>query len=309
MEKSISLSSYQQRPATFQDAALIAPLWKGFLEERSHQDPSISLKNHFDYVAYVEQKLQSPSVYGFLLEYGENQEIVGFLFVYVHDETPALDFEDSINSPFNPRRMGGVIGMYVKEKHRHVEGIRLLVDEAITLAEKLKISDIDLLISVEQTGIHKLLERFGFKRVAVEYTKHYEVTDQVLPSLKNESSQGISLKTSQPQLIPLRDPQTKQPVINPNGEQVFLHPLIDNEGKVLHASNGFPIYPTPLRDPQTQDWIFDQSGKLVVCPISLDEIGRVKEKNGMPSFKKPIYEKVDGILKLKQDNFGNYLFE
>ena len=305
----LSLTSYQQRPATLKDAALIAPLWKAFLEERSHQDPSIILKKNFNYVSYVKQKLQSPSVYGSLLEYGENQYIVGFLFVYVQDKASSLASDDITNNPFQPCRMDGVIGMYIKKEHRHLEGIKLLVDEAMTLAEKLKISDIDLLISVEQTGIHKLLERFGFKKVAIEYTKHYEILDQVLPPLKNEVSHGISLKIPQPQLIPLRDPQTKQPVINPSGEQVFLHPLIDNEGKFLRGSNGFPVYPTPLRDPQTQDWVFDDSGELITCPISLDETGRVKEKNGVPLFKTPIYEKVDGILKLKQDEFGNYLFE
>ncbi|CCQ64819.1 hypothetical protein CWATWH0402_1827 [Crocosphaera watsonii WH 0402] len=66
----------------------------------------------------------------------------------------------------------------------------MLVEGAIALAQKLKISDIDLLISIEQTGVHKLLERFGFKKAAIQYTQHYEIKDKNLPPLKPQVSQS-----------------------------------------------------------------------------------------------------------------------
>lgn len=299
---------YYQRRTNLNDAVAIAPLWEAFLMERSHHDPSLVLKPHFDYVLYVKQKLESPSIYGFLIEYGEIKDIVGFLFVYVHDEIPSLDYEGMMDSPFQPRRIGGAIGMYVLEEHRQPEAITLLVESAIALAEELKISDIDLLISTEQTGVQKLLERFGFQKAAIQYTKHYEITGQNLPTLQTPTSLGIAVKMPQPGLIPLRDPKTQQPVINPQGEQVFLHPVKDQTGEILRSSHGLPVYPTPLRDPQTQDWVFDHSGELVVCPVVLDETGKVAEQNGIPIFKTPVFERVDGKFGLKRDEMGNYYF-
>ncbi|CCQ64818.1 hypothetical protein CWATWH0402_1826 [Crocosphaera watsonii WH 0402] len=35
------------------------------------------------------------------MEYGEHKKIVGFLFVYVHDETPSLDYDGVTDSLFN----------------------------------------------------------------------------------------------------------------------------------------------------------------------------------------------------------------
>ncbi len=299
---------YYQRQANLDDATKIAPLWKAFLQKRSKHDPSIILKPNFDYVAYIKQKLESESIYGFLLEHGEKKDIVGFLFVYVHDETSYLDNGGITDSPFQPRRMGGAIGMYIKEEHRKPEAITLLVESAIALAKELKISNIDLLISMEQKGIHKLLERFGFKKAAIQYTQNYEITHEDLPKLGTPKTQGIAVKMPTPSLIPLRDPLTQQPVINPQGKQVFLHPVTNEAGEILRSSNGLPVYPTPLRDPQTQDWVFDKSGELVVCPVELESMGKVKEHNGIPVFQKPIFEQIDDKLVLKTDEMGNYLF-
>jgi hypothetical protein len=57
------------------------------------------------------------------------------------------------------------------------------MEAAIAKAEELKVTDIDLLISIDQRGIHALLERFGFIKSAIQYTKHYEITDENLPNL------------------------------------------------------------------------------------------------------------------------------
>jgi len=121
----------KQRIATPKNAVLIAPLWHDFLELRSQSDPSLSLKPQFDYEAYVRRQLQQPSIFGFLLEQVENQAIVGFLFVYVHDEIPTGDFGDPLASPFVNRRVGGAIGLYVREEHRQPEAIGLLIEVAI----------------------------------------------------------------------------------------------------------------------------------------------------------------------------------
>ncbi len=300
---------YSQRLATPNDANAIAPLWMAFLEERAQHDLSMVLIPDFDYVSYVKQKLESRSIRTFVLESSENRQIVGFLCVYFHDELPSLNYEGMTHTPFQPRRIGGAIGMYVQPQHRKPEAITLLVQSAIALSEELKITDFDLLISMEQTGVHKLLERFGFKKAAIQYTKHSEIEKSELPRLESPVSEELSVKMPTPSMIPLRDPKTQQPVINPKGKQVFLHPLKNELGENLKSSNGLPIYGTPLRDPQTQEWVFNELGELVICPVVLDEFGKVKEKLGIPLFKKPIYEMVDGKLRLKKDDEGNYLFE
>ena len=74
--------------------------------------------------------------------------------------------------------------MYVQEFHRKPSTITLLTEAAIAKAEELKVTDIDLLISIDQTGIHALLERFGFTKAAIQYTKHYDITGTNLPNLR-----------------------------------------------------------------------------------------------------------------------------
>ncbi len=299
---------YQQRLGNLEDATAIASLWKTFLKERSQQDLSMILKADFDYLSYVKKKLESPSIYTFILEESDSKQIVGFLSTYFHDETSTFDYESIGNSPFQPRRVGGAIGMYIQPKHRQPEAISLLVESALALSEKLKISDLDLLISIEQTGVHKLLERFGFKKAAIQYTKHYQIDESELPSLEPPVAEKISIKMPVAGLIPLRDPQTQQSVINPQGKQVFLHPLKNELGESLKSSNGLPIYGTPLRDPETQDWVFDAQGNLVTCPVLLDENNNLIEYQGIPIFSPPLYERSGNKLRLKQDEKGNYLF-
>lgn len=77
---------------------------------------------------------------------------------------------------------------------------------------------------------------------------------------------------------------------------------------MLKSSRGLPIYPIPVRDPQSQEWVFNQSGELVVCPIARDQTRNIKEVDGIPQFRLPVYDYVEGQLILKQDDQGNYLF-
>jgi GNAT superfamily N-acetyltransferase len=298
---------YHQRLATPEDAIKIAPLWQAFVEARSQADPSMRFKTKFDYDRYLTAQLNKPFSFGFLLEYAE--EIVGFLFIYIYDETPPPQISELelLENPFVPRRVGAVLGMYVQESHRKPSTITLLTEAAIAKAEELKVTDIDLLISIEQTGIHALLERFGFTKAAIQYTKHYDITETNLPDLR-PSYQNSGVTISNPGGIPLKDPQTQALVKNAQGEKVYLYPLTDESGEWLKSSRGMPIYPIPVRDPQSQEWVFDDSGKLVVCPVAYDEQGEIQELDGIPQFCLPVYDYVEGKLMLKQDDRGNYLF-
>ena len=174
---------YHQRLAIPEDAVKIAPLWQEFVEARSQANPSIKIKSDFDYHGYVEYQLKRPLSFGFVLE--TEGQIVGFLFTYVYDEAPPPQVAAlaMLENPFVPRRIGSVLSLYVEEVHRQAETIKLLMKAAIAKAEELKVTDIDLLISIDQRGIHALLERFGFIRSAIQYTKHYEITDENLPNL------------------------------------------------------------------------------------------------------------------------------
>ena len=298
---------YHQRLATPEDAIKIAPLWQAFVEARSQADPSMRFKAKFDYERYLTAQLKKPFSFGFLLEYAE--EIVGFLFIYIYDETPPPQISELelLENPFVPRRVGAVLGMYVQESHRKPSTITLLTEAAIAKAEELKVTDIDLLISIDQTGIHALLERFGFTKAAIQYTKHYDITEINLPDLR-PSYQNSGSDFANPGGIPLKDPQTQALVKNTQGEGVYLYPLMNEAGNWLKSSRGMPIYPIPIRDPQSQEWVFDDSGELVVCPVALDEKGNVKELDGIPQFCLPTYGYEDGKLNLKQDSEGKYIF-
>ena len=298
---------YHQRLATPDDAIKIAPLWQAFVEARSQADPSMRFKAKFDYERYVAAQLNKPFSFGFLLECAE--AIVGFLFIYIYDETPPPQISELelLENPFVPRRVGAVLGMYVEESHRKPSTITLLTEAAIAKAEELKVTDIDLLISIDQTGIHALLERFGFTKAAIQYTKHYDITETNLPDLR-PSYENSGATISNPGAIPLKDPQTQALVRNAQGEGVYLYPLTDESGEWLKNSRGLPIYPIPVRDPQSQEWVFDESGELVVCPVAYDEQGKIQELEGIPQFRLPTYDYVEGKLMLKQDDRGNYLF-
>ncbi|MFM8293339.1 MAG: GNAT family N-acetyltransferase, partial [Microcystaceae cyanobacterium] len=244
---------------------------------------------------------------GFLLEYAE--EIVGFLFIYIYDETPPPQISELelLENPFVPLRVGAVLGMYLQESHRKPSTITLLTEAAIAKAEELKVTDIDLLVSIDQTGIHALLERFGFTKAAIQYTKHYHITETNLPDLR-PLYQNAGSDLSNPGAIPLKDPQTQTLVKNAQGKGVYLYPLTDESGNWLKSSKGMPIYPIPVRDPQSQEWVFDQSGELIVCPVARDQQGNIKEVDGIPQFCLPVYDYVEGKLMLKQDEQGDYLF-
>ena len=299
--------SYIQRIATLCDVRDLAGLWKAFVEARYQADPSMRIKAEFDYERYVTYQLKKPLSFGFLLENVE--EIVGFLFIYIYDEAPPPQVSalEMLENPFVPRRVGAVLGMYVQEAHRKPSTINLLVEAAIAKAEELKVTDIDLLISIEQTGLHALLERFGFTKAAIQYTKHYNITGNNLPNLR-PSYQDLEIAIPNPGKIPLKDPQTQKVVQNLKGETVYLQPLTDESGKWLKSSRGLPIYPIPVRDPQTQQWIFDESGELVVCPVTRDDKGEIQELDGIPQFSLPIYDYQEGKLALKQDSEGKYIF-
>lgn len=299
---------YHQRLATPNDSISIAPLWQAFVEARSLADPSMRIKAGFDYKRYIESQLNKPFSFGFLLE--RVDKIIGFLFIYIYDETPPPQISELVllENPFVPRRVGAVLGMYIEESHRKPSTITLLTEAAIAKCEELKVTDIDLLISIEQTGIHALLERYGFTKAAIQYTKYYDVQGADLPDLRPSHQHIGANNISHPGAIPLKDPQTQALVKNGQGEDVYLYPLRDESGVLLKSSREMPIYPIPVRDPQSQEWVFASSGELVVCPAAYDEDGKIKELDGIPQFYTPIYDYIDGKLILKQDDLGNYLF-
>ena len=235
------------------------------------------------------------------------------LDIYFYDEAPPPQTPLALSileNPFIPRRVGAVLGMYVQPSHQHPQAIKLLTDAALRKAEELKVSDIDLLVSEDQKGIHALLTRYGFTKSAVQFTKHFEISAENLPSL--HAGGGLcdeQADASQYLAIPLRDPITNEVVKDPQGAVIHLQPLSDQAGNTLRSSNGMPVYPLPLRDPQTHQWIFDEQGKLVFCPVMLADDGTIVEKNGLPQFLSPDYSYQAGSLKLVRDDSGNYLFK
>jgi hypothetical protein len=303
--------SYIQRIATLEDISAIAPLWKAFAEARSLADPlSMPLIRDFDYERYVADQLAKPLSFCFVLE--SEKELVGFISIYLYDEAPPSDLPSDLeilNNPFKPRRVGAVLGLYVQELHRKIETIKLLIDAATKKAESLKITDIDVLVSQDQTGVHALLEKTGFTKSAVQYTKHYEINETNLPSLHLHHRELQQIDISKPEAIPLKDPLTNEIVHNLAGETMYLEPVKDENGTILKSCRGLPIYPPPVRDPQTQNWVFDNSGNLLVAPLLFDEKGEIIEIDGIPKFKSPVYDYENGKLSLKVDEEGKYMFK
>lgn len=299
---------YTQRLATLAERSAIAPLWRDFVHHRTGADPSMKLKSDFDFEKYVGYQLQKPLSYCFLLEETETQALVGFLAVYVYDETPPIQLLDIQENPFMPRRVGTVLGLYIQENHRQPQTINLLIDAALKKAEELKITDVDLLISAEQSGIHALLKKLGFTKAAIQYTKRYEVNSTDLPSLDLTHPYPKKIDIPGARAIPLLDFKTNEAMRNAQGEIIYLYPLGEETGQILKSSNGLPIYPTPLRDPETEDWVFDESGNLVVCPVIQDKNGQIVEVDGIPQFCPPLYQRAGNKLTLKRDANGQYLF-
>lgn len=313
---------YQQRLATTKDAKVLSSLYKSFIEERVQREagksqPQLSqIKSDFNYLQYIEYQLKQPNHFCFILEEKNTSELVGFLLTYAYDESPPPDLEINVpflENPFKPRRIGSVIGLYVKSEHRQPDNIYLLVETAIAKAKDLKLTDIELLIDVEEKGVQALLKRAGFLPTAIQYSKHFEVDKTDLPSLHHrhlveEERENIKGKMSVFP-IPLRDLKTKEIVKNPQGEDVFLEPLKDQDNNYLKNAQGMPIYPVPVKDPQTNNWVFNEQGKLVFCPILTDKKGNIIYDNkGMVQFCPPVYDRKKGKLQLKVDEEGNYVF-
>ncbi len=305
--------SYTCRLATVEDASAIAPLWKAFAEERESIDPSMLIQPNFNFEYYITRLLEKPLSFCWVLEH--YQSIIGCLFTYFYNEKPpqilpqTMQEEYNLDHPFVPRRVGSVLGLYVQPEHRQAQGIQLLAEAAITQAEELKVTDIDLMIAADQTGVQALLQRAGFTKSAVQYTRHYDLApDQELPSLHPPTPELLDVELPTPGAIPLRDPETQELIRNSQGEIVFLIPLTNDQKELIKTTTGSPIYPTPLRDTATNQWVFDQNGHLVVCPPVYDELGKVVEYQGIPQFHLPAYEFVDGVIRLKRDDFGRYRF-
>lgn len=302
--------TYTQRLATGTDLRSLASLWQCFVLEREKADPSTRCRSDFDYLAYVNHRLQQPLSFCYVLEH--NNDLVGFLDIYFYDEAPPpqAPLELSIlENPFLPRRIAAVLGMYVQPSHQQPQTIKLLTDAALNKAAELKVSDIDLLVSEDQKGIHALLSRYGFTRAAVQFTKHFDVSGDDLPNL--HPTAGIQHQIASPAnlAIPLRDPITNELAKDPQGEVIVLQPLLDAEGNMLRNSSGLPVYPLPLREPQTHHWVFDPQGKIVLCPVMLAGDGTIIEKNGLPQFQSPEYDyQSDGLI-LKRDESGAYIFK
>jgi hypothetical protein len=300
---------YIQRLATSDDQKAIASLWRSFAAERQRVDPSMRIKPDFDFERYVGYQLRKPLSFCFVLQC--EQQLVGFLSVYFYDEAPPPELKaelEMLENPFIPRRVGAVLGLHVEKQHQKPQSIKLLIDAALKKAEEFKVTDIDLLVSSEQTGIQALLERRSFTKSAIQYTKHFQYIESSLPSLRSYHGNRQQIDTVASQAIPLRDPLTNKIAKDLQGKTIYLEPLQDETGKVLISSRGLPIYSLPLRDPQTQDWVFDATEKLVVCPILRNENGEVVEENGIPQFESPVYEYENGKTSLKRDESGNYCF-
>ncbi len=305
---------YTHRLATIEDAKAIAPLMSAFAEERESADPSMILKPKYDFEQYVAYQLTKPLSFCWVLE-DTNKTIVGFFFAYTYDEKPPATLPEELRqhqereNPFQPRRVGSVLGLYVQPEHRHPEAIKQLIEAGIQQAESLKVTDIDVLISAEQTGIQSLLERLGFQKAAVQYTRHYDMAiDTELPSLHPPHPEVLEVIPPAPSAIPLRDPNTNELVCKSSGEPVFLMPMRNTQGELILSSENLPIYPTPVRDHQNNGWVFDAAGELVVCPVLRDENNQIVEYQGIPQFHPPAYVFLEGGLHLKQDADGGYIF-
>ncbi|MDY7005791.1 MAG: hypothetical protein SWX82_18150 [Cyanobacteriota bacterium] len=168
----------------------------------------MQVKPDFDFTEYVTFQITKPHSYCYLLEYHqENQTtIVGCLFIYFYDENPPSYLDEQyrpqheLENPFIPRRVGSILGMYLDPEHRDPKAIQILAKAGVDKAEEMKVTDIDLLVCAEQTGMHALLKKWGFKQQAFQFTKNYTIDPkEELPDLHQPL----------PELKPLESPLTK----------------------------------------------------------------------------------------------------
>lgn len=310
---------YTQRLATKQDLIILTKLWKTFAEQRTRINPSLVLKPNYDFERYITNHLEKPLSFFYVLEYCDSENssgknVVGFLSIYFFDESPAPDlpkhmaeYQDAAN-PFLPRRVGTSLGLYVEENHRQTKAIKLLVGTGLKKAEELKVTDINLLIGSDQTGVQALLEKLGFSHTGIQLTKRYDIDKSDLPSLHPRHQKLDKLEKPTPDSIPLKDPKTNNYVRNSKGDIVFLKPLTDERGEFYQDSHGLFIYGLPVLHPETKDWVFDNEDNIVICPILTNEKGEIVEYQGKPQFHPPMYQRIEGKLTFKPDQKGNYVF-
>lgn len=296
---------YSVRLATLADISIIADLWQEFAEDKAMSDSTLSVAPDFNFNEYVESYLSKESTSCFILEGSEillfpnlpiikNQ--VGFICTYVYTEFNPFELQSL--TPFKPRNLGAVLAFYIKEEHRRIESMNLLINAALERASELQVSDLDLLIP-EGSEVHNLLNRLGFKKVAAQYTKHLQEPIDKL---------GLSNRIFDERL-PLRNLDTNELVKDAEGNTIYLTPLKDENGKNLKDSQDLLIYAVPVRDPQTSEWAFNRDGTLAMCPVLLDEARKVVEIDGITQFHSPAYQVIDGNIQIKPDLDGNYLFE
>ncbi len=181
------------RMADLTDAGPLVPLWKDFCRERAAVDPSMILKQGFDYEAFSRYVLGQPLSYCLLLEAsspgGPAPVLAGFLSFFYFDESPPGQSPDAAlrgtyDNPFEPRRCCNIFGIYAKPEFRKQGGVSLMLNTWIAHTEQMQASDIDVLISSDQVGLQKYFRHVGFAEAAVQFTRHRNLPRGVpLPSL------------------------------------------------------------------------------------------------------------------------------
>jgi GNAT superfamily N-acetyltransferase len=164
------MDRYTVRPADPADLPVVVDLWWSFVRERAEVDRALRLKPGFDFPRFVDRLLGTPGTFCLLAEHrangGDAPAPAGCLVWY-------LDVEpDDPASPFEPRRCGKVLGLYVDPSHRRSGCTSLLVDTALAHGESFGITDIDVLVAQEQAALHALIETKGLSRVAIQFTRH-----------------------------------------------------------------------------------------------------------------------------------------
>ncbi|TAE61214.1 MAG: hypothetical protein EAZ87_02835 [Nostocales cyanobacterium] len=309
--------TYNHRLATLEDHKTLAPLMSEFFADRAKVDPSIVIKDNFNFENYAAYQLLQPLNFTWILEHenGQQKTAVGFMSIYFYDEAPppnepaSLMDRHNFGHPLKPRRVGSVLGIYIQEEHRLADNVKLLVNSAFKKAAEMKVTDIDVLISEDQTGMQALVTRLGFKKVATQYIQRFTIPENTeLPSLYPPHPElELPELPPVPSALPLKDIKTQELVRNSQGEVVFHYPLLNEKGEPILSSEGLPIYPTPLLDLDTNQYIFDHD-KLVVYPVLYDEKGNIFEYQGLVQFHPPVYEIIGGKPQPKKDQNGKYVF-